>query len=355
MAPVPGTFTYSVPEAMTLATGARVWVPFGARSLEGVVLSVAAAVEAGGAAGDGRRLKAVREVVDSPRLDAELIALARWMAEYYLAPLGEAVRLLLPPGGRAAAATRIALSDGGRRAAEGLGKALEPTELHGLGLRERALLEQLATGRGSAKLTTLARAMDGAAAAIRVLERRGLVAREAEVNVRQERTEEIVRLVHVALDGEAVLARSAVRRAIYRRIADAGEIVVAALRAADAPDEVLAADAEAAVADDDDPAQDRPAASARHKSASACGDTPTAAQVRAALKALSAAGVVTVERRVPPDPFEAVPAERTTPPTLTNDQARALASLEPALAPSATPRSCCTARPAAARPRSTCA
>ena len=35
---------------------------------------------------------------------------------------------------------------------------------------------------------------------------------------------------------------------------------------------------------------------------------------------------------MPPDPFEAVPAERTTPPTLTNDQARALASLEPALA-----------------------
>jgi primosomal protein N' (replication factor Y) len=91
-------YTYEVPaDLVPLAvSGARVLVPFGARELVGYVVGHDAAF----AGGETRAVAAVLE--EPPILDAAAVALARWIADRYCAPLGEVIRAMLPKGVRAA-------------------------------------------------------------------------------------------------------------------------------------------------------------------------------------------------------------------------------------------------------------
>jgi primosomal protein N' (replication factor Y) (superfamily II helicase) len=87
------TFTYRVPDALDHAVlpGARVVVPFRNRAMLGVVLGR-------GDTPDGASLKNVTETVDAlPALSPFLLALGRWIATYYLAPIGDTFRAMLPP------------------------------------------------------------------------------------------------------------------------------------------------------------------------------------------------------------------------------------------------------------------
>ena len=89
-----GSFTYGVPPHLAgkLAVGQLVWVPFGPQRVQGVILSFA----------EGAPVPETRDVegiVDlEPALSPEQIALARWISDYYLCPLADAVALMLPPG-----------------------------------------------------------------------------------------------------------------------------------------------------------------------------------------------------------------------------------------------------------------
>ena len=70
--------------------GVRVLVPLGARRAIGLVTELAAA-------SSHPRLKKILAVLDpQPLLDASLLQLCRWMADYYLCSLGEAVSTALP-------------------------------------------------------------------------------------------------------------------------------------------------------------------------------------------------------------------------------------------------------------------
>ncbi len=91
LAPVEGAYTYAVPDGMPVAVGARVVVPFGRREMTGVVVAVS-----DGDAPDGAREIADR--LDGPPLPADLLALTRWTADYYLCAWGEALRAALPSG-----------------------------------------------------------------------------------------------------------------------------------------------------------------------------------------------------------------------------------------------------------------
>ena len=92
--PLRTTFTYAVPEicAESCIRAARVLVPFRKKALVGVVVELA----------DTRRKKRKsaksRSALDLvPALTLKLIELAHWIAEYYLAPVGEVFRAMLPP------------------------------------------------------------------------------------------------------------------------------------------------------------------------------------------------------------------------------------------------------------------
>jgi primosomal protein N' (replication factor Y) len=93
--PLGQAFSYLVPAALAarVCRGARVLCEFGRRRVVGVVLSV----------GDGpldidpAKLKPIAAVVDSePVLPEELLVFMVELARYYLAPIGEAMRLALP-------------------------------------------------------------------------------------------------------------------------------------------------------------------------------------------------------------------------------------------------------------------
>src|SRR5882757_2923355 len=93
--PLDQLFTYSVNGATSGSepvVGARVLVPFSGQKLMGVVVRVHE-----DAPDDGFEIKPVQQVLDETAiLPAELMKLAEWIAQYYVAPLGEVLRGMLP-------------------------------------------------------------------------------------------------------------------------------------------------------------------------------------------------------------------------------------------------------------------
>ena len=88
--PLDMVFTYRVPAAAAPVVGGRVLVPFGQQRLTGIVVEL-----------HDRRpsltIKPLLNVLDiAPVLDEQLLRLGRWIADYYLAPLGEVFRTMLP-------------------------------------------------------------------------------------------------------------------------------------------------------------------------------------------------------------------------------------------------------------------
>src|SRR3982075_436572 len=90
--PLDQPFTYQLPETLRhrVKPGCRIVVPFGPRKLTGVILrchddppSVATR-------------DALRLIDSEPVLDEHLLALGKWIAGYYCAPLGEVLRGMLP-------------------------------------------------------------------------------------------------------------------------------------------------------------------------------------------------------------------------------------------------------------------
>jgi len=89
--PLDQVFTYSV-NGVVPVVGARVLVPFSGQRLMGVVVRVHEDAPA-----DDFEIKPVQQVLDDAALlPDELMKLAGWIASYYVAPLGEVLRGMLP-------------------------------------------------------------------------------------------------------------------------------------------------------------------------------------------------------------------------------------------------------------------
>jgi len=88
--PLDMAFTYRVPPEMTPVVGGRVLVPFRQQRSMGIVVDLHDRQPSVTA-------KNVLSVVDpTPVLDDRLLRLGRWIADYYLAPIGEVFRTMLP-------------------------------------------------------------------------------------------------------------------------------------------------------------------------------------------------------------------------------------------------------------------
>lgn len=108
--PVDRAFTYAV-NGVVPAVGARVIVPFSGQRLMGVVVRVHDE-----ALPEGVEAKPVQTVMDDGALlDAEQMELARWIAGYYCAPLGEVIRGMLPLAAEVRRQFTYRISEGGRR------------------------------------------------------------------------------------------------------------------------------------------------------------------------------------------------------------------------------------------------
>jgi|SRR5579863_1095480 len=90
--PLDQPFTYLLPETLRqrVQTGCRLLVPFGKRTVAGVVLRTH------GEAPAAEPREALRLLDEEPVLDAGLLKLGRWISEYYCAPLGETLRAMTP-------------------------------------------------------------------------------------------------------------------------------------------------------------------------------------------------------------------------------------------------------------------
>jgi primosomal protein N' (replication factor Y) len=86
------SFSYAVPIGMDVREGQAVLVPFGEKVLQGVVIELTSVPA----------VEDTREIIDvitpDPVLSPHHLSLARWISEYYLSPLFDAVALMLPPG-----------------------------------------------------------------------------------------------------------------------------------------------------------------------------------------------------------------------------------------------------------------
>ncbi len=106
--PVPlfKTFTYSVPEEWRDLdlVGMRVSVPFGRRTLTGVALEERDSTELG-------KVRDVLDILDpEPLFTPDMLRFAEWMSQYYVSPMGETLRAMMPAGMAPESTQRIALA-----------------------------------------------------------------------------------------------------------------------------------------------------------------------------------------------------------------------------------------------------
>jgi primosomal protein N' (replication factor Y) len=88
--PLDMVFTYAIPPGMEPIVGGRVLVPFRQQRMSGIVVELHDRLPS-------VKTKKVLEALDlSPVLDEQLLKLGKWIADYYLAPLGEVFRTMLP-------------------------------------------------------------------------------------------------------------------------------------------------------------------------------------------------------------------------------------------------------------------
>jgi len=159
-APTRQTFTYRIPEGLAVEIGHAVYVPFGARTLQGIVMEVTDTP----AYAEARDIEAV--IDERPLVSPERLALARWLSDYYLAPIFDCVSLMLPSGFKQKPLTLL------RKAFWAEDSVPDMTDT------ERAVLESI-TEEGVVEAEKLKRATSasGAARAISALIRRGVLAR----------------------------------------------------------------------------------------------------------------------------------------------------------------------------------
>ena len=108
--PLDMVFTYRVLAETTPLVGGRVLVPFRQQRLTGIVVEL-----------HDRKpsvtIKSILSVLDlTPVLDGQLLRLGRWIADYYLAPIGEVFRAMLPLSAEFKRAVAYSITAEGRTA-----------------------------------------------------------------------------------------------------------------------------------------------------------------------------------------------------------------------------------------------
>ena len=179
--PLDATFTYRIPEdSPEPVVGGRVIVPFREQRLCGIVTEL-----------HDRKpdfaVKRISQVLDTtPALTSELMQLGRWIAQYYIAPIGEVFRTMLPLSAEFRRVIGYRITDKGvdaLHAASTVGSSLrsrkEPEHL----MLEYAVLNRLADGE-VVREGTLRSASGAPRAVLQTMLRKKWIAREDLSDVR---------------------------------------------------------------------------------------------------------------------------------------------------------------------------
>jgi primosomal protein N' (replication factor Y) len=192
--PLDQAFTYAV-DGVTPVVGARVLVPFSGQRLMGVVVRVHEDAPA-----DGFAVKPVQQVLDETALlPEELMKLAAWIAAYYVAPLGEVLRGMLPLAAEVKRHFLYRIAEAGRKvlyegAAKGSSRRSKLTAEEQN--REYAVLNYLEGGE-AAKMSALRSATGANKSLLEGMVRKKWLTREAVAEERDaRRIEKIAVLTH---------------------------------------------------------------------------------------------------------------------------------------------------------------
>jgi primosomal protein N' (replication factor Y) len=240
--PLDHTFTYGVRQGQSPQRGARVIVPFRNEKLIGVVTALEAKAPPDF---EVRYLEAVLD--EEPLLSAHLLELAEWTAQYYLAPLGEVLRAMLPLAAEVRRTVYYRITDLGRdifaatmdgdsgkgNRGKGIAKprARRQQKLSAEGQdTERRVLERLASGE-PVKVSTLRTASAASLPLLAAMLRKKWISRETAAAERDARRMERfavlvpdTRLPSMTQKQQAILAELA---------ASGGELPLAELRRRD--------------------------------------------------------------------------------------------------------------------------
>ena len=108
--PLGMVFTYRVPADAAPIVGGRVLVPFRQQRMTGIVVELHDRKSSA-------QIKNLISVLDAtPVLDEQLLRLGRWIADYYLAPIGEVFRTMLPLSAEFQRSIGYRISDDGQMA-----------------------------------------------------------------------------------------------------------------------------------------------------------------------------------------------------------------------------------------------
>ncbi len=190
------TFSYIVPEDVDVAVGSAVYVPFGKLTLQGVVVEVHSTP----VFAEPEKIRAIRSLIgERPLLDVDRVALAQWVAREYVAPVFDAVALMLPPGFERAPVTT-------------LHPLVDAAELDGLTLpsRQREVLDALLAAGTDSSLEALRARLrfERPEAVLAQLERAGLLSRQYSL-ARPRIAAKTVEMVSPALSIDDALGRIA--------------------------------------------------------------------------------------------------------------------------------------------------
>src|SRR6202795_896106 len=187
--PLRSTFTYAVPGSFNgeELIGRRVVVPFRNRAMVGVALAVSE--KARGPARGKSAIKEVAELMDPlPALPPKLVELGHWISRYYLAPIGETFRAMLPPAVELRHDRQYWLTDPGRAYLRELSEGEENTDVE---IAERDFLRCIDLAGKAVSSSSLRRWPGGENAAEKFVRRGFLSAREA-LRKRKTRTQKII-------------------------------------------------------------------------------------------------------------------------------------------------------------------
>ena len=239
--PLDMAFTYAIPAGMEPVVGGRVLVPFRQQRMSGVVVDLHD--RAPQATTSIIKIKKVIEVLDlTPVLDEHLLKLGKWIADYYLAPVGEVFRTMLPLAAEFKRAVTYSITDEGHMALHLAGTSGSPARSKRTPqqqLVEFRVLDYLAE-RESVREASLRAATKVSKPLLEGMVRKKWIARE-DVSAAQDaaRTVKVARLI----SAEASRAPSRInenQKAIIDALAAAGgKVAVESLRGLEVPRSTL--------------------------------------------------------------------------------------------------------------------
>jgi primosomal protein N' (replication factor Y) len=242
--PLRSTFTYAVPEALNGAelVGRRVVVPFRNRAMVGVGISETDRAPESAAA--RKSIKQVVELMDPiPALPPRLIELGQWVSRYYLAPIGETFRAMLPPEIAFRHDREYTLTPAGREYVQQLALEGEAAPLEDA---QRDLLRQIEKHGASASSAQVRRLPGGEAEAERLVRRGFLGVREmlrkrrtrtqkilawnpetaeATANATEEKIKDVLTATRGPLPLPILAAKAGVSRAVILRLEEKGRLL----------------------------------------------------------------------------------------------------------------------------------